>query len=61
MSTANYSQLITAVLSEAYREFGKPTPETRDDIAAWVRWRVNEIREGRGKAPDELPAVKSIE
>jgi hypothetical protein len=48
MSTANYGHLVVAVLDDCYRRFGKPKDASElADQAAWVRCRVQDIRDGR--------------
>jgi hypothetical protein len=53
-------QVVMAVLSEAYREFGPPTPETHEAIASWVQRRVRQILAGDvAAAPEPLRLVSS--
>ncbi len=48
MSAGNYGHLVVAVLDENFRRHGRHTPETLTDQAAYVQWRVGEIKDGRG-------------
>ena len=57
MSTANYGHLIVAVLDDCFRRFGKPKDASDlADQAAWVRCRVQDIRDGR---PIDTPVKPS--
>ncbi len=53
--TGNIGPLIVAVLDSCYRQFGAPTPETIGDHAAWVKWRVEQLRDGTAPKFEPLP------
>ena len=60
MSTANYSNCIVTVIALAFRQFGVPrTPEETADVAAWVKCRVDDIKNGR-VIPNEEPTRRDL-
>lgn len=44
-------ELVTAVLSEAFNRFGGFPASRQREISAWIRQRVQDIREGKDTAP----------
>lgn len=56
--SVNYSRLVYGVLCEAFKEFGRPTPENSADIAAWVKTRVEEIKAVHGPGEGEAEMRK---
>lgn len=44
MSGGNHGPVIIAVLSEATRKFGRVTDQNRDQVASWVRRRLNQLQ-----------------
>jgi hypothetical protein len=54
---ANYSQVIVAVLAQAWNIYGPFSRANHQEVSRWVQTRVNEIRDGFRDRPPAAPAV----